>query len=402
MHPARAWAKALKKEAFRLGFDAVGIARVGETPYAAEFLAWLEASYHGEMAYMARRAQARLDPRALLPEAQSIVVLARNYYVEPPDPSWLTDPSRGRIARYAWGWDYHEVLRPKLFALDAFLRSLSGRTTYAKAYVDTGPVLERAWAFQAGLGFFGKNTCLILPKRGSWYFLGVLIVPEVLDPDPSPLVVSSHPPLWQFSSGRGGCGACARCLVACPTAAFPAPYVLDARRCISYLTIEHRGPIPPALRPLMGNWIFGCDVCQDVCPWNERFARPSDEEAFRPRPDQVAPKLLDLLALDEVQFRRRFRGTPLMRPKRRGLLRNVCVAIGNWGDPVAVPHLARTLQSDPEPLVRGHAAWALGRIGTREAKRALSTALQQEDDPYVREEILSALEGESPERFSGR
>lgn len=392
MNPSQAWARAVKEEARRLGFDAVGIASVRETPYARAFLAWLAAGYQGEMQYMARGATARCDPRHVLEDATSMVVVARNYYVLPPDPAWLADPGRGRVARYAWGWDYHGVIRPKLFTLDAFLRSLSGRRRYAKAYVDTGPVLERAWAFAAGVGFFGKNTCLILPKKGSWYFLGVLIVPEPLEPDPEPPLLDPEPPRWQFPGGEGGCGRCTRCLAACPTQAFVGPYVLDARRCISYLTIEHRGPIPHELRPLMGNWIFGCDDCQDVCPWNVRFAQPTDEPAFQPRPDQVAPKLLDLLALDERAFRQRYRRTPFMRPKRRGLLRNVCVAIGNWGDPVAVPALARALAEDPEPLIRGHAAWALGRIGTPEARRALSYAWRREEDAYVREEIALALE----------
>ena len=392
MTQAKAWAQAVKAKARDLGFAAVGIARVGETPHAAAFQAWLAAGYHGSMAYMARDPARRLDPRHVLPEARSLVVVAASYYVLPPDPNLLTDPSRGRIARYAWGWDYHDILKPRLFALDAFLRSLSGRTTLGKAYVDTGPVLERAWGEAAGLGFFGKNTCLIRPQIGSWVFLGVLLVPEDLEPDPEPLLVREDPPQWRFADGSvGTCGRCRRCLRACPTDAFPEPYVLDARRCISYLTIEHRGPIPHDLRPRMGNWIFGCDVCQDVCPWNLRFARPTREPAFQPRPDQVAPRLLDLITLDEAAFRRRFRKTPLMRPKRRGLLRNVCVALGNWRDPVAVPALAERLHHDPEPLIRGHAAWALGRIGTREARQHLEQARVREPDPYVQEEIRHAL-----------
>ncbi len=392
MTTARAWAQAIRKEARRLGFDAVGIARARETPYADAFVRWLAAEYAGDMVYMARSEAARRDPRQVMSDVESIIVVARSYYVHLSDPTCLTDPSRGRIARYAWGWDYHDVLRPRLFALDAFVRSLSGRTTLAKAYVDTGPVIERAWAMQAGLGFFGRNTCLILPDGGSWYFLGVLLVPEPLEPDPEPVLVSAPVLTWQWASGRQGtCGRCTRCLDRCPTGAFPAPYVLDARRCISYLTIEHRGPIPHELRPRLENWIFGCDVCQDVCPWNVRFARQTDERAFFPRPDQVAPRLLDMLALDETTFRQRYRKTPLMRPKRRGILRNVCVAIGNWGDPVAVPHLERALQHDPEPLVRGHAAWALGRIGTREARGVLREAWRREDETYVRDEIDRAL-----------
>jgi len=344
------------------------------------------------MAYLARDPQRRLDPRRLLPEAQSIVVVARNYWVAPPDPDLLSDPSRGRIARYAWGLDYHTVLRPRLFALDAFLRQLSGRTTHGKAYVDTGPVLEREWAAEAGLGFFGKNTCLIHPGLGSWLFLGVLIVPEVLEADAPP---QHSPPRWTFAEGRvGTCGHCARCLEACPTGAFAGPYTLDARRCISYLTIELRGPIPRHLRPLMGNWIFGCDLCQDVCPWNSRFAVPTDEPAFRPLPERVAPRLLDLLTIGDAEFAARFRQSAVKRAKRRGLLRNACVALGNWGDPQAVPALVRALHNDVEPLVRGHAAWALGRIGTRVARQALDAARSREVDPMVQEEIREALDGD--------
>ncbi len=391
---ARARSEAVKQEARRLGFDLVGIAPAGAAlDHAPAFLDWLARGYAADMAWMAREPERRLDPRRLLADAASIVVVARNYYVVPPDPGVLTDPSRGRIARYAWGLDYHDVLRKRLFALDAFLRDLSGRTTYGKAYVDTGPVLEREWAARAGLGFFGKNTCLIAPRLGSWLFLGVLIVPEALEPDPEPLALPGPHPRWRFSEGVvGTCGGCTRCLTACPTHAFPAPHVLDARRCISYLTIEHRGPIPRDLRPLMGNWVFGCDVCQDVCPWNARFARPTDEPAFQPRPEQVAPPLLDLLTLDEATFRARFRKTPLWRAKRRGLVRNACVAAGNWGDPIAVPVLRHLLLADPEPLVRGHAAWALGRMATLDARRALDAAWKQEDNEYVREEIAIALE----------
>ncbi len=253
-------------------------------------------------------------------------------------------------------------------------------------------LLERDWAHRAGVGFVGRNACLIVPGLGSWVFLGVLLVPERLEPDPEPLLLDEAPPRWRFADGAvGTCGRCARCLDVCPTGAFPAPYVVDARRCISYLTIEHRGPIPHELRPHMGNWIFGCDLCQDVCPWNERFAVPTDEPAFQPRPDQVAPPLLDLLRLDDAAFRARYRKTPLYRARRRGLLRNVCVAIGNWGDPQAVPALAEVLAREPEPLVRGHAAWALGRIGTAGAREALLAAWAREEDGDVREEVERAL-----------
>jgi epoxyqueuosine reductase len=258
--------------------------------------------------------------------------------------------------------------------------------------VDSGPVLERSWAQEAGLGFIGKNTCLITPRLGSWTFLAVLLVPEEV----------AHITLHANSAGQAAgnerqgasgklpaCGACTRCLDVCPTGAFPAPHILDARRCISYLTIELKGPIPHELRPRLGNWIFGCDLCQEVCPYNRRFARPARLAALKGQPEMAAPRLLDLLALDETAFRQRFRGSPVLRAKRRGLLRNVCVALGNWGDPAAVPSLTDALH-DREPLVRGHAAWALGRIASPAARQALRSAETTEPDGYVQAEIAAA------------
>jgi epoxyqueuosine reductase len=240
--------------------------------------------------------------------------------------------------------------------LAEFVESRSGKALASRAYVDTGPVLERDLAARAGLGFIGKNTLLIHPRLGSWLFLGELL----LDLD--------LPPIGPDFSGPGGarpvhgtCGRCTRCLDACPTGALVAPYILDARRCLSYLTIELKGSIPPDLRPLLGNHILGCDVCQQVCPWNRRFARPSHEPGFQPRPGALAPSLLDLMALDDEGFRQRFRGSPVTRANRRGLLRNVAVALGNWGDPAAMPALRRAL-GDAEPLIQDHAAWALERI----------------------------------------
>ncbi|HJW83075.1 MAG TPA: tRNA epoxyqueuosine(34) reductase QueG, partial [Anaerolineae bacterium] len=246
-------------------------------------------------------------------------------------------------------------------------------------YVDTGPVLERDFAAQAGLGFTGKNTCLIHPRMGSWLFLGEIILDVELDCDE---------PIANI-----GCGACTGCLTACPTNAFPAPYILDARRCISYLTIELKGSIPRELRPLMGNRIFGCDECQDVCPWPRRFARPTAERAFYPIDlDRAAPRLLDLIRMTPGQFRERFSGAPVLRAKRTGLLRNVAVALGNWGDEAAVPALALALD-DAEPLVRSHATWALGRIRTPQALRALETQRRIEHDSQVIQEISDSLVG---------
>jgi epoxyqueuosine reductase len=276
-------------------------------------------------------------------------------------------------------------------------------------------VLERSWAQEAGLGFVGKNTCLIAPRLGSWTFLAVLVVPEEVSSvtfqvsgatsqatgDGLQSAELAARCLLPTARSACTCGACNRCLAVCPTGAFVGPHVLDARRCISYLTIELRGPIPRELRPQMGNWVFGCDLCQMVCPYNRRFARPSRLAALQARPEMVAPKLLDLLALDEAGFRRRFRGSPLLRAKRRGLLRNVCVALGNWCDPDAVPGLMEALH-DEEALVRGHAAWALGRIATQEARKALEAAAETELEGYVRDEIGRALgvarSGDRPQR----
>ncbi len=381
----------LLQHALALGFDRAAVIPVGPPARFAAFRDWLDAGYHGEMAYLAGHADRRSDPRLLAPTAKSMIVLAARY-LEIASSLAVTasgslrfrdssppghDPATGRIAAYAWGADYHETLKARLFELDAFLRSRSGRIAPGKVCVDTAPLLERDFAAQAGLGFVGRNTCLITPGLGSWTFLAALLVPEDLSP---------ASPFPHREGGWGvGCGRCTRCLDACPTRAFAAPYVLDARRCISYLTIELRGPIPRDLRPLLGNWVFGCDICQEVCPYN----RPGRPPARHGRPTSGRLSLADLLTLDEAGFRAAFRGTPVTRAKRRGLVRNACVAAGNAADPALIPPLVARL-ADPEPLVRGHAAWALGRIGGDVAIRALAAALVVEGDPWVRTEIALA------------
>ena len=411
----------LKQHAVGLGFDLVGIAPAGPLAQADALRRWLARGYHGDMGYLARSdaVAAREDVRQRLPAARSLIVLGVSHPVWPLPAELALDPARGRIASYAWGEDYHELLKPRLYALDRWLRQQSGRATPGKISVDSAPVLERSWAQQAGLGFIGKNTCLIHPRLGSWLLLATLLVPEELDADDpaslttgvtaaAPITLHDDSPLaarlanqtprapsWQFaSSERGGCGGCTRCLSDCPTQAFAAAFVLDARRCISYLTIELKGAIPRALRPQLGNWIFGCDVCQTVCPWNGRH-RQADAAAaaalFAPRVDDLAPPLLELIELDAAALAARFRRSPLRRVGRRGLLRNVCVALGNWGDPAAVPALARRL-ADHEPLLRGHAAWALGRIRTPAARQALDRAWLNEADPDTRIEISLALD----------
>jgi epoxyqueuosine reductase len=287
---------------------------------------------------------------------------------------------RGWVSRYAWGDDYHDVMQAKLERLLDCVREAAGPEVLGRVYVDAGPVMDREAGARAGIGWFGKNTNLLSMKVGSFFFLGELFLNLELEYD-RPM--------------RDRCGQCRLCLDACPTNAFVGPYVLDARRCISYLTIELKGMIPRDLRPLMGTHIFGCDICQDVCPYNTKV-KPTKELAFQPRAGVHAPELIPLLSLTEREFRARFAGSPILRAKRRGFLRNVCVALGNLRRPQAVPALARTLREDPEPLVRAHAAWALGRIGTREAQAALREARPGEPDPVVFSEIESAISALTP------
>jgi epoxyqueuosine reductase len=370
----------IRLEAQRLGFDLVGIVSAQPATTMSNYHAWLTQGYHGDMAYLARpdAVDRRSDLSRILAGVRSIVAVGANYRTRPLPPELGTDPSRGMISCYAWGDDYHDVLTPRLRRLGAFVEAQVGGDVAHRAYVDTGPVLEREIAARAGLGFVGKNTNLIHPRLGSWLFLGELFLTVELAAAPSPV------------TQKGTCGECTRCLDACPTAAFVAPYILDARRCISYLTIELKGPIRRELRPSMGNHIFGCDICQEVCPWNRRFAKPTTEPAFRPRAGGIAPHLLHLMALDDKEFRRRFQSSPIQRTRRRGLLRNVCVALGNWGDPAAVPALVHGLR-DHERLIRGHAAWALGCIASREAQCALEQALSTETEDWVRGELQAAL-----------
>lgn len=369
------------ERAHDLGFDLVGVVPARPVPHFSAYQSWIDQGYHGEMGYMARpdRVERRQDPDRILPGVRSAICVGLNYYPGSIPSDLARDPSRGWISNYAWGTDYHGLMLPRLERLATFVRAEVGGEkeggTIHRAYVDTGPVLERAYAVQAGLGFFGKNTCLIHPGMGSWLFLGVILVDVGLDPTPAEMRVS--------------CGTCERCLDACPTGALVAPYVLDARRCISYLTIELKGAIPLSLRPLMGKWLYGCDVCQAVCPW-QRFAQPTDERSFWPiGPDRVAPVALDLMEMSEEAFHRLYKGTSILRIGRRRLLRNAAVMLGNWRNERAVPVLVRAL-ADVEPLVRGHAAWALGRIGGEVAWEALETAMLSEKDSYVQSEIQMA------------
>jgi epoxyqueuosine reductase len=372
-----------------LGFDFTGAAPIEAPGHFDAFEQWLSAGYHGEMAYMAGQAGVRANPAQLHTGARTIIVVGANYHPGAP-PATYDDPVAGRFARFSWAADYHEVIRKRLHELDSFIRVRSGRTALGKACVDTAPLLERDLVAQAGLGFIGRNTCLITPGVGSWTFLGALLVPELL----ASMAVTDGLQLPSLGSHRPaftGCGRCTRCLEACPTRALVAPYVLDARRCISYLTIELRGPIPRELRPLTGNWVFGCDICQEVCPYN-RAAPAATWPALAPDRARAALPLRELLALGEQSFRARFQGTSVLRAKRRGLVRNACVGAGNSRDPVALPAL-ESLLADGEPMVRGHAAWAIGRIGGEEARRALFHAAAAETDAWVSGEIQAALAG---------
>ena len=337
----------VKQYALELGFDLVGIAPATRVPHAEAYMAWLEAGYAGDMAYMVREPMRRQDPRLVMPETRSVVVVAVSYFASDPPVDLWNDPTRGRIARYAWGRDYHDILALRLRQLAEFIQRCVGDKVSWRAYVDTGPLLERNLAVMAGLGFIGKNTCLIHPQWGSYLFLGELLVSIEL--------------VYDVLITTGTCGRCTRCLDACPTGALVSPYQLDSRKCISYLTIELRNSIPEELRPHMGNWIFGCDVCQSVCPWTRRFARVGRQDFLSFEPERCAPSLLEILSMDETQFRARFGRTPVRRSKWHGLLRNVAVALGNWGDPIAIPALQRAAE-EAYPIVREHAVWALRRI----------------------------------------
>jgi epoxyqueuosine reductase len=363
----------LKKRAGALGFSLCGVCPAVPPPGAARFDEWLAAGYAGQMRYLADRREAYHHPAHVLNGARSIVMLAMNYRsAEPAVPQ----PGQGRVSRYAWGsMDYHDLVRGRLNMLCDFVRD-HAPSAQLRGVVDTAPLLEREFAQLAGLGWIGKNTLLINRHEGSWFFLAALLTDLELSYD------TAH------ESDR--CGTCRACLDACPTNAFPQPYVLDASRCISYLTIELRAAVPADLRPGVGDWLFGCDVCQEVCPWNSR-APLSRQAEFSPREDSNPNDLIALFDRDDTAFRERFRHTPLWRPKRRGLLRNAAIVLGNRPIPDALPALTRGL-NDVEPLVRGACAWALGRYSEPAARGALQARGQVESDDDVRREINAALQ----------
>jgi epoxyqueuosine reductase len=339
----------IRQRATELGFDDCRFTSADVPPGAPYFERWLTDQRHGEMAWLKRSAEKRVDPQKVLPGARTIIILAASYARPEATPEGAARADSGVIARYARFADYHEVLAGRLRTFTDFLNGAGGEGTRSLWYVDTGPLLERDLAQRSGLGFVGKHTNLISRRFGNWFFLAEIITTLDLEPEEPE---TNH------------CGKCARCLAACPTQAITAPFELDARKCISYLTIELKGSIPLALRSAIGNRIYGCDDCLAVCPWN-RFAQQGRLMAAHARPDLDQPGLIDLLGLDTAGFKATFAGTPIQRAKRRGLLRNVCVALGNIGDARALPALERAA-ADPEPLIAEHACWAREEILRRE------------------------------------
>ncbi len=341
------------EEARRLGFVLAGVTTPDPPLHLSSFESWLAQGRHASMAYLAsqRSRERRADPRLILPGCKSILVLAVPYDKAAPPPSEDMEPTNGRLAAYAWGEDYHLVLPERLQAIVSFIEQQVGHPILSRWYTDSGPVLERDLAQRAGLGWIGRNTCLINPRLGSYFLLAEIFLDLELPPD-APFV-TDH------------CGTCRRCIEACPTSCILPDRTLDAARCLSYLTIELKDAIPGELRGLLGDWVFGCDVCQEVCPWN-RFASPQGDPAFHPAAE-AHPQLIRELELTPTEFNRRFKRSPVHRAKRRGYLRNVAVALGNKGRAEDLPALRQALR-DPEPLVREHAAWAIQEIERREAE----------------------------------
>jgi len=363
---------AIAEKARAAGFDKVGFApaRIPESDDSLN--EWLERGYHGEMSWMARAADRRTDASRSLEGALTLVCCGLSYYRGAPVEA---PPGFGVISSYAQGEDYHRVLEEKLKDVAAFIEARASVPT--RIYVDTGPLLEKSYAAAAGLGWLGKHSNLLSREGSSWFFLGEILVPLPLVPSPAPAPEPNR------------CGTCTRCIAACPTGAIVEPYVVDSRLCISYLTIELRGFVPRELRALIGNRIYGCDDCQDVCPWN-RFAVKSDVPAFLPKEPLASMDLAGILRMSREEFLEATRGSAIRRARYEGFLRNAAIALGNTRDPRGVPALAAALRHE-EPLVRGHAAWALGVIGDSRARAPLESQLVGESDPLVRDEIECAL-----------
>lgn len=374
------WKSEIKTEAVSLGFLLVGAASPRTPPHYSAYEHWLEQGLHGQMAYLAneRARQRRYDPLKILAEARSILCLALPYDASLAGHDRAGQAGAGKIAAYAWGLDYHEVIPERLARLVSRVEGRLGRPILWRGYTDTGPILEREFASAAGLGWIGKNTCLIHPQRGSFYFLAEILWDVDLEPD--------------AAMEHDYCGSCRRCIEACPTGCILPDRSIAATRCISYQTIENKAEIPPDLRPQMGSWIFGCDVCQQVCPWNIRFAEKRGDPAFSPAGAEASnPNLVEELSLTPERFNQKFRRSPVRRARRRGYLRNVTVALGNQRSPEALPALAGVLSHEPEALVRAHAAWAIGQIGGMSARQLLAQAEREEQAAEVLLEIRAAL-----------
>jgi epoxyqueuosine reductase len=370
-------AQNLKQKAQKLGFNLVGITKAEPSPTLSAYRQWIAKGMQAEMDYMARedRVIRRENLNHIVEGAKSIVMVGLDYRTISDER--LNDPTRGRIANYAWGLDYHDIMQPRLEELAEWIQHEASQQIEHKIYVDTGAILERSHAQQAGMGFIGKNTMLIHPRRGSYFFLGEMISTIEFDD-------------YDEAHRETMCGSCTRCLNACPTDAFPKPYILDARRCISYHTIENKGWIDRDLRASFGNWVYGCDICQDVCPF-QRFSPLSEESDFLPIDiDRAAPSLVDLLLLDKEIFKFRYKGSPIYRIRRKRLVRNACIAAGNSYDPQFIPYLIQHLY-DSEAIVRGHAAWALWQVMGRAAIKLLNEMYYREEDEDVRTEIEAIM-----------
>jgi epoxyqueuosine reductase len=379
MAPTVSMTQAIKAEAYNLGFVLAGVTRLDIPLHFAVYENWLGENRHAEMGYLAteRARSLRGHPQSLFSPARSVLVLGIPY----SNPHLLRDftgkTTNGRVASYAWGQDYHTVIPTRLKALGNFITTSFGVDAVPRGFTDTAPVLERDFAQQAGLGWIGKNTCLINPRHGSYFLLSELFINLELESDPP------------FLPDR--CGGCTRCIQACPTGCIMPDRTLDAGRCISYLTIEKKGPVDRKLRRLMGNWIFGCDICQIVCPWNERFAQHNGNSSFDPRPEVPYPDLIQELNLTPEAFNQKYRNSPVLRPHRRGYLRNVAIALGNSKDLAVLPVLIRSLMTESEPVVRGAAAWAIRQIGGEASEQAITQAVQVETDESVLEELISQV-----------
>ena len=371
----------IKSAARELGFQVAGITSVEPLERdESSFLKWCEEGYAAGMDYMTRRPELHSRPGSLVTYARSLITLAVDYYAAAPP--FENEHRYGRVARYAWGLDYHDVVKPRLKALAGKIEEIAGHEIRSRCFVDAVPLLERGVAAPAGLGFFGKNTNLLQSRSGSWFFLSEILLDLKLPPDGVEIRIS--------------CGSCRRCLDACPTDAFPAPYQLDARKCISYLTIENKGEIPRSLRAGLGDWVFGCDVCQEVCPFN-RFASDTQWPEFHPQAG--VGQRLDLVEVLSIagddEFRARFRGTALTRPRRRGLLRNAAVVAANVGATVAVPRIVERVENDEEALIRSHCLWALGQLDSKRARPIAERSLKADPDPLVREEAKTILQADN-------